>query len=128
VALIPPEARRLIEGKNFGFVATLMPDGSPQVSPVWVDIEGDYILVNTVKGRVKDRNTDRDPRVSIAIADSANPYKYCEIRGRVVEKTSHGAVEHIDKLANKYLGVSSFQGPRENRLIWRIKPEKVFIR
>ncbi len=127
MAQIPPEVRRFIEGKNFGFVATLMPDGSPQVSPVWMDIEGDYILVNTVKGRVKDRNTDRDPRVSIAIADSANPYKYCEIRGRVVEKTSKGAAEHIDKLANKYLGVSRFEGPRENRLIWRIKPEKVFI-
>ncbi|MEM4332649.1 MAG: PPOX class F420-dependent oxidoreductase [Nitrososphaerota archaeon] len=125
---LPPEVRRLVEGRNFGFVATLMPDGSPQVSPVWIDIEDDYILVNTVKGRVKDRNTDRDPRVSIAIADSANPYKYCEIRGRVVEKTTIGAVEHIDKMAKKYLGVTRFEGPREGRLIWRIKPEKIFIR
>lgn len=125
---LSPEVRRFVEGRNFGFLATLMPDGSPQVSPVWVDVEGDYVLVNTVKGRVKDRNTDRDPRVSIAIADTANPYAYVEIRGRVVEKTSRGAVEHIDRLANKYLGVPRFQGPREGRIIWRIKPERVFIR
>ncbi|MEM0444665.1 MAG: PPOX class F420-dependent oxidoreductase [Nitrososphaerota archaeon] len=125
---LPDEARRLVEGVNFGFLATLMPDGSPQVSPVWVDVDGDYVLVNTVKSRVKDRNTDRDPRVSIAIADWRNPYKYVEIRGRVVEKTSEGAVEHIDRLAKKYLGISRFEGPRENRLIWKIRPERVFIR
>ncbi|MEM1923334.1 MAG: TIGR03618 family F420-dependent PPOX class oxidoreductase, partial [Nitrososphaerota archaeon] len=81
VPRLPDEARRLVEGVNFGFLATLMPDGSPQVSPVWVDVDGDYVLVNTVKSRVKDRNTDRDPRVSIAIADWRNPYKYVEIRG-----------------------------------------------
>ncbi|MCS7145772.1 MAG: PPOX class F420-dependent oxidoreductase [Nitrososphaerota archaeon] len=120
-----PEVRSLVEGKNIGFVATVMPNGSPQVTPVWVDIEGDYVLINTVKGRRKDKNTDRDPRVSIAIADAANPYRYVEIRGRVVEKTAQGAVEHIDRLARKYLGAARFEGPRSNRLIWKIKPEKI---
>jgi len=96
VIKLPEQARRLIEERNFAFVATIMPDGSPQVSPVWIDLEGDHILVNTARGRVKDRNTDRDPRVSIAIPDWQNPYVYVEIRGRVVEKTRDGAVEHID--------------------------------
>ncbi len=125
---LPEQARRLIEERNFAFVATIMPDGSPQVSPVWIDLEGDHILVNTARGRVKDRNTDRDPRVSIAIPDWQNPYVYVEIRGRVVEKTRDGAVEHIDKMAYKYLGQRQFTGPKENRVIWRIKPERVFVR
>jgi PPOX class probable F420-dependent enzyme len=128
VVKLPEEVRRIVEGKNFAFLATIMPNGYPQVSPVWIDIEGDYILINTARGRVKDKNTDRDPRVSVAIPDWQNPYKYVEIRGRVVEKTSDGAAEHIDKLAYKYLGEERFAGPRENRVIWRIKPEKIFIR
>jgi PPOX class probable F420-dependent enzyme len=128
VIKLPEQARRLIEERNFAFVATIMPDGSPQVSPVWIDLEGDHILVNTARGRVKDRNTDRDPRVSIAIPDWQNPYVYVEIRGRVVEKTRDGAVEHIDKMAYKYLGQRQFTGPKENRVIWRIKPERVFVR
>jgi len=80
---LTPNAIRLIEGNDLGFLATLLPDGSPHVTPVWVDHEGDIVLVNTSVGRVKQRNIERDPRVMIAIADSKNPYDRVIIRGRV---------------------------------------------
>lgn len=117
-------AIRLIEGKNFAFLATLLPDGSPHVTPVWVDREGDLILVNTAEGRVKQRNIARDPRVSIAIADHSNPYDKAVIRGLVVTQTNQGAEEHIDKLAKKYTGANKYQrsSPDEKRIIIKIEP------
>jgi PPOX class probable F420-dependent enzyme len=119
---------RLIQGKNFGFLATLMPDGSPQVTPTWLDIEGEYIIVNTAQGRLKHKNVLRDPRVAVSVADQANPYNMVTVRGRVVEQTTNGADEHIDKMAKKYLGMDRYPGraPGEKRLILKIKPDKVF--
>jgi PPOX class probable F420-dependent enzyme len=104
-----------------------MPDGSPQVTPVWVDRDGDTILVNTAKGRQKDKNVQRDPRVSVTLIDPDNPYRYVEIRGRVVEATDKGAKDHIDKMAKKYLGVEKYPyaQPGEQRLLLRIRPERV---
>jgi PPOX class probable F420-dependent enzyme len=118
---------RLFQGKNFGFLATLMPDGSPQVTPTWVDIEGDYIIINTAQGRLKHKNVSRDPRVAVSVADQVNPYNMVTVRGRVVEQTTNGAEEHIDKLAKKYLGMDRYPGraPGEKRLILKIWPEKV---
>jgi len=120
--------RRLIQAKNFGFLATLMPDGSPQVTPTWIDVEDDYLIVNTAEGRLKHKNISRDPRVAVSLADQANPYNMVTIRGRVVEQTTTGADEHIDKMAKKYLGMDKYPGrmPGEKRLILKIKPEKVF--
>jgi PPOX class probable F420-dependent enzyme len=119
---------RLLQGRNFGFLATLMPDGSPQVTPTWLDVEGDYIIVNTAEGRLKHRNVLRDPRVAVSVADSANPYNMVTVRGKVVELTTNGADEHIDKMAKKYLGMDRYPGraPGEKRLILKIKPDKVF--
>lgn len=129
MATIPATHRDLIEGPNFAHLATLMPDGSPQVTPVWVDLDGDTILVNTAEGRVKTRNLDRDPRVALSIADGQNPYRYIQVRGRVIERTHEGADAHIDKLAKKYLGQDRypFRRPGEQRVIFRIQPEHVQV-
>ncbi|HWP46605.1 MAG TPA: PPOX class F420-dependent oxidoreductase [Candidatus Limnocylindrales bacterium] len=127
---LPELARKLMtEGKNFASVATLMPDGSPQVSVVWIDTDGRYILFNTARGRLKERNLRRDPRVALSITNSQNPYQEVMIRGRVVEMTQDGADAHIDKLAKKYLGVDKYpyRQPGEQRVIIKIAPEKVGI-
>jgi PPOX class probable F420-dependent enzyme len=127
MAKIPEKYLDLFEKKAFGSLGTLMPDGSPQVTPVWVDREGDTVLVNTAKGRQKDKNIQRDPRVSVTLIDPDNPYRYVEIRGRVVETTDKGAKDHIDKMAKKYLGVEKYPyaQPGEQRLLLRIRPERV---
>ena len=119
--------RDLFEKRAFGHLATLMPDGSPQVTPVWVDFDGAYIIVNTARGRQKDRNLQQDGRVAIEIQDPDNPYRYVEIRGRVAEISEQGADESIDRLAFKYTGAAKyeFRQPGERRVIYRIKPEKV---
>jgi len=120
-------AKTLIDGKNFANLATLMSDGSPQVTPVWVDREGDTILVNTAIGRTKQRNISADPRVALDIFDQANPYSNATIRGRVIAQSQKGADEHIDKLAMKYLGKDKypFRQPSEKRVILMIKPETI---
>jgi PPOX class probable F420-dependent enzyme len=125
--VIPEQARSLFTNKNFAFLSTLMKDGSPQVSPVWVDIDGDEILINTAEGRVKQKNVSRDPRVAISLVDSANPYTMISVRGRVIEQIVEGASSHIDLMAKKYLGMEKypFEIPGEKRILLRIKPEKV---
>jgi PPOX class probable F420-dependent enzyme len=124
-AKIPESHRDLLEKKAFAHLATLMPDGSPQVTPVWCDHDGDFISINTARGRQKDRNMTRDPRVALAISDPDNPYRYLEIRGRAVEATEQGADDHIDKLAFKYLGKEKYPyaQPGEVRVTYRIAPE-----
>lgn len=122
---LPPAVRRLLEGKNIAHVATLMRDGSPQVTAVWVDVEGDRILVNTAEHRTKPRNVRRDPRVAISIADAETPEVAAFIRGRVVEITTEGAKEHIDKLSLKYRGTAFPHVPGQQRLILAIEAEHV---
>ena len=124
---LSPGVRRLFEAPNFAHLATLMPDGSPQVTPVWVDIDGDRILVNTAEGRAKPRNVRRDPRVAISITDRNNHYSAALIRGRVVEFTHEGADELIDKLAKKYIGQDRYpwRRPEEQRVTLIIEPEHV---
>ena len=127
VAKLTEKAIRLIEGKNFANLATLLPDGSPHVTPVWVDHEGDVVLINTSVGRVKQKNTSRDPRIAISIANQDNPYEKVIIRGRVVAQTFEGAEAHIDKLAKKYTGATKYQRaqPGEKRIIMEIEPIKI---
>src|ERR1700741_2045173 len=96
---IPDKYKDLFQKKAFANLATLMPDGRPQVTPVWCDFDGSHVLINTAKGRVKDRNMQNDPRVSMSIMDPDNPYRYVEVRGHVAEATEKGADEHIDKMA-----------------------------
>ncbi|NAL78503.1 PPOX class F420-dependent oxidoreductase [Nitrososphaera sp. AFS] len=124
---------KFFRGRNFAFLGTLNKDGSPQVTPTWIDIEEngegheEMILVNTAMDRVKQRNVSRDPRVSISIADEDNPYSMITVKGRVVEQTTKGAVEHIDKLAKKYLNAERYpaHSPNMERVILKIKPEKI---
>ncbi len=118
------EAVEIIEGKNFAYVATVMPDGSPHISPVWIDRDEDMLLINTVPGRVKQRNVSRDPRVAISMIQEKSPYRHLFIRGRVIEQTKEGALDHINRLARKYLG-KEYPWNDRNRIILRIKPESV---
>ena len=119
--------KKLFQEPNYGHLATLMPDGSPQVTPVWVEMDGNRILVNTAEGRVKPRNVRNDPRVAISIHRQDNPYSAAFVRGRVVEITHEGADELIDKLAKKYLGQDRYpyRQPGEQRVILVIEPEHV---
>ncbi len=124
---IPASHRDLLTGVTFAHLATLMKDGSPQVTPVWIDVDGDIVVFNSAESRVKTRNLDRDGRVALSIQDPQNPYRYLQIRGRVTERTDEGADAHIDKMAKKYLGQDSYpwRDPSEKRVIFRIQPTSV---
>jgi PPOX class probable F420-dependent enzyme len=130
--IMEPSIRRLFEGKNFVFVSTLMKDGTPQITPTWVDLEeqnGGHILVNTAIGRLKQKNVSQNPNIALAIVDQNNPYDMVSVRGKVVEQIRGDVAEqHIDKLAKKYLGKDKYPGrsPGEKRIILKIKPEHVF--
>ncbi|MGA7898954.1 MAG: PPOX class F420-dependent oxidoreductase [Nitrososphaeraceae archaeon] len=119
-----------ISGPNFAFVATLMKDGSPQITPVWIDFDKDTntILINTAEGRVKHKNISRDPRIAISVVNHDNPYEMVTIRGKVIEQIIKDAAEHADKLAKKYLGLDKYpyHSPNEKRIIVKIEPERVF--
>ena len=126
-ATIPEEFKDLFTKKAFAHLATLMPDGSPQVTPVWCDYDGTYILVNSAKGRVKDKNMRRNKKVGITIVDPENPYRHLAMRGEVAEITEQGADSHIDKLAKKYMGKDKYplRQPGEVRVIYKIRPDRV---
>lgn len=126
---IPDSHKDLLQKPAFASLATLNSDGSPQVTPVWFDFDGKHIIVNTARGRVKDRNLKREPRVALSIVDPANPYRYLGIQGRVSEMTENGADASIDKLAKKYLGKDKYpwKGPNEVRVMVKITPEKVHV-
>lgn len=122
---IPSAFEDLFKKKAFGHLATLMPDGSPQVTPVWVDYDGQHVLVNTAADRQKDRNLQRDGRVALSITDPDNAYRYLEVRGKVVERTTQGADAHIDSLAQRYIGKEKYpwRQPGEVRVVFKIRPE-----
>ena len=124
-----PKAEKILKGKNLVYISTLMKDGSPQVSPVWADFEDGYILVNTAEGRIKHKNVLRDPRVAISAVENNNPLDMTTIRGKVVEIIPDYEYKHADKLAKKYLGLDKYPFKRENekRIIFKIKPENVFV-
>jgi PPOX class probable F420-dependent enzyme len=111
--------------KAFANLATVMPDGTPQVTPVWVDYDGQYVLVNSARGRQKDKNMKRDSSVALSIMDPENPYRYLEVRGRVAEITEEGAEDHIDKMASKYIGQERYpwRRPGEVRVLYKIEPQ-----
>jgi len=126
-ATIPEKYRDLFNKRAFASLATLMPNGDVQVTPVWVDAENGNVVFNSARGRLKDKNVRRDPRVTLTLIDPDNPYRYLEVRGRVVDITEKGADQHIDKLAKKYLGVDKYPyaKPGEVRVLYRVKPEHV---
>jgi PPOX class probable F420-dependent enzyme len=117
----------LTQKKAFANLATVGADGAPQITPVWFDWDGTHLRFNTVKGRVKDKNLRRSPKVALAIMDPDNPYRYLQIRGRVVDTTESGADAHIDSLAKKYMGVDKYphRKPGEVRVIYKVAPDRV---
>jgi PPOX class probable F420-dependent enzyme len=124
---IPEKYVDLFNKKAFANLGTIMRDGSPQVTPVWVDYDGKFVRVNSALGRMKDKNMRRDPRVSLSIQDPENPYRYLEIRGKVAEITQNGADDHINSLSQKYLNkpVYPFRQPGEVRVTYKIEPQKI---
>ncbi|HEX9101736.1 MAG TPA: PPOX class F420-dependent oxidoreductase, partial [Polyangia bacterium] len=98
----------MTQKKAFAHLATLMPDGTPQVTPVWFDMSGDKVRVNTARGRIKDRNMQKNATVALSIIDPDNPYRHVAIRGRITSISEEGADAHIDSLAKKYLGQDKY--------------------
>lgn len=127
---IPDNFLDLFLKRSSAHLATQMPDGTPQVTPVWVDYDGTYILVNASKGRLKNRNMEKRAAVALDIVDPENPFRYLAIRGKVAEITEEGAAEHIDRVARRYLGTETYPwwGPGEIRQIYKILPERVVAR
>jgi len=125
--VIPEKYLDLFQKKAFANLATLNEDGTPQVTPVWIDYDGNHVLVNSAKGRRKDKNMERNRAVALSIQDPDNPYRYLEVRGHVDEITEEGADQHIDKMAKKYLGADKYPGrqPGEARVLYKITPERV---
>lgn len=126
---LPPKVKAMLQKPAFVHLATLMPDGGPQVSAVWVDLDGDTILINSAEGRLKDKNVRGNARVALSVTDPENPYSSATIRGRVIEITNVGADEHIDKMAMKYMGKDKypFRSPTEKRVIYKIEAEKISV-
>lgn len=125
-ASLSDDVLALLRRPLMAHVATVMPDGTPQSTPVWIDTDGTDVLFNTAKGRVKHRNLLQNPAVALSFVDDENPYRMIEIRGRA-ELTEEGADEHIDAMARKYLGQDSypFRQPGEERIIVRVSPTAV---
>lgn len=126
---IEGRAEELLKAKNFCQVATLRPDGSVHVAPVWVDVQDGRPVLNTAEGRVWPRNLERDPRVTLTVQNMENPYEYVTIRGRLAGRTTDGADRHIDDMAKKYLGQDSYpyRQPGEQRVILTVEPEYVHV-
>ena len=124
---LPGGLLALLREPSLCFLATSMPDGSPQLTQTWVDTDGTHILVNSVRGHQKMRNIERDPRVALNIADPRTPSRYYAVRGRVLDVTTDGAEEHIEKLAQRYLGrpYPWFGGRDQVRLLLTIEAERV---
>ncbi|HXP84058.1 MAG TPA: PPOX class F420-dependent oxidoreductase [Bryobacteraceae bacterium] len=128
MAAFPEKFIDLTQKKAFAQFATLMPDGSPHVAPVWFDYDGKDILINSAVGRVKDRNVRRDPRVGLDIVDPDNPYRHLSIRGRVVDISETGADEHINKLSKKYTGRDKYvrTSVGEVRVVYRVELDRAY--
>ena len=129
-AMLEEQINKLAQGKNFAAVTTLLPDGTPQTKPLWIDSDGEHLVFNTEVHRRGFKNIQRDPRVTVAIIDQDNPYKYVEVRGHVVETvTGPEARAHIDQLAHKYMGVDSYPGKIDSeRVIVKVAPDYQFVR
>jgi PPOX class probable F420-dependent enzyme len=121
---VPTQFADLFKKKAFASLGTVMPDGTPQVTPVWVDYDGQHVIVNSARGRRKDKNMKVGAPVALAIMDPDNPYRHLQVRGRVAEVTEKGADEHIDRMAKKYLDKDKypFRQPGEVRVVYKIAP------
>lgn len=124
---LPHDLLALLGRPSTCYVTTLMPDGSPQSTQTWVDTDGEHVVINTVEGYQKAKNVARDPRVAVTVSDPANPSRYYEVRGRVVDATTAGGAAHIEKLAQRYLGTAYpwYGGRDQTRLILTIEADKL---
>ena len=124
---LPDELIGLLERSGLCYLATLMPDGSPQLTQTWVDTDGTHILINTVRGHQKVRNIERDPRVALTVSDPTDPRRYFQVRGRVLTIAEEGAAAHIEKLSHRYLGgpYPWFGGRDQIRLLLTIEPSRI---
>jgi PPOX class probable F420-dependent enzyme len=122
---IPEQYLDLFKKRSFAHVATVMPDGSPQVTPVWIDYDGQHLVVNSARGRVKDRNMQPGAKVAVEILDADDPYRYIQVRGHVAEVTTDGAEAHINTLSHKYRGKDYDYRPGEVRVIYKIAADKL---
>ncbi len=120
------DLQRLLQGRNLAFISTLSKDGSPHITPMWADMEGDVILINTFENSAKSKNIQKDPRIAISVVENNNPYNMVSIKGTVIDQTTEGADEHLKKLAKRYLGIGKYyyREPNRKRVILKIKPEK----
>jgi PPOX class probable F420-dependent enzyme len=127
MATLNEKQAALFEGKNFGHVGTIRADGTPQVTPVWVDYDGEHVVFNTAVGRTKYENLRRDPRVTVEVFNMENPYEYVMVSGRAELEEGEAAERHIDKLAKKYMGVDEYphRSATEQRVLVRVRPERV---
>lgn len=128
MATIPAEFQDLFQTDAFAHFATVLPDGTPHVTPVWVDYDGEHVLVNTARGRQKERNVRHNPKVGLSVTDPENPYRFVQIRGEVETVTEEGAVEHINELAKRYMGVEEYPNLGEEqgeRVKIEIRPDRV---
>jgi len=123
------KAVKLFQDRNLVFISTLMKDGSPQLSPVWANYEDGHILVNTAEGRIKHQNVLRDPRIAVSVVSKNNPLDMTTIRGKVVEIIPDPEYKHADRLTMQYMGCDHYPFKREDekRIIFKIKPERVFV-
>jgi PPOX class probable F420-dependent enzyme len=126
-AAIPEKSSDLLARgtKAFAYLATVKKDGSPQLTPVWFDWDGTHVVINTARGRVKDKTMHNNPHVAVLIADPANPYRYLQVQGKVVAETEAGARENIDEMSRKYTGSVYQNYAGETRVIYKILPERV---
>jgi PPOX class probable F420-dependent enzyme len=126
-ATLSEKATALLERPVIGSLSTVSPSGAPQTTPLWVDVDGGDVTINTARGRAKARNIERDPRVGLCVVDPENPYNVLALEGDVVEVTTEGADAHIDALAQKYLGVDAYPNRRDDevRITVRIRPRRI---
>lgn len=124
---MPAELREMLRLPSIGYLATSMADGSPQVTQTWLDTDGEHVLINSVRSHVKTRNIERDPRVAVAVSHPDHPARYYQVRGRVIQVTTEGAAEHVETLAQRYLGgpYPWFGGRDQVRVIFVIEPERI---
>lgn len=127
MATIPDDYRDLFERETLAHFATCLPDGAPHVVPVWIDADGDDLLVNTVRGTRKEKNVRGERRVALSLVDPDDPNRFLAVRGEVVEVTEDGAGEHVNALANRYMDVAEYPrlGEESSRVVLRVRPERV---
>lgn len=126
MTMIPETHRDIFNKRSYAHVATVNEEGVPQVTPVWVDYDGNYVLINSAKGRKKDRNMRAQPVIAMSIQDPDNPYRYLGLQGKITEITEEGGYDHINKLSHKYGGNDYPKNPGEVRVIYKIEPTRVW--